>query len=72
MIVLDNHDVKVWYSNTYINMCVPATIKFNQRCDCRNRINIEILCKHEYKLNGNLDVNKYDNRCINQTYYLTK
>ena len=70
--VLYNADVKLWYSNTDINQCAPATIELNNRCDYMDRIDLGIYGKHEHKLNGKLDINKYDSCWQNQTRYLTK
>ena len=60
MQILDNGDVKICYSNTGINLCIPASIKFNERSDYRDRIDLGVYCKPEYKLDGKLDINYYD------------
>ena len=66
MRVLDNSDVKLWYSNTEINQYFSATIKLNKWCDSRDLTNLGIHCKDEYKLNGKLDINKFDSHWLNQ------
>ena len=57
---LDNEYAKLCYLNTDINQCIQANIKLNKRYERRDRIDLGIYCKHKYKLNGKLDINKYD------------